>query len=71
MDREAWWAAVHGVTKGRTRLSDFTHSLKIDKELKIRIHKQISQAEKKAKKMKRVHKRGHPLKGKHQINTNF
>ena len=30
MDREAWWAAVHGVTKGRTRLSDFTFfSLKL------------------------------------------
>ena len=24
MDREAWWAAVHGVTKSRTRLSDWT-----------------------------------------------
>ena len=24
MDREAWWAAVHGVTKSRTQLSDFT-----------------------------------------------
>ena len=24
MDGGAWWAAVHGVTKGRTRLSDFT-----------------------------------------------
>ena len=23
MDRGAWWAAVHGVAKGRTRLSDF------------------------------------------------
>ena len=22
MDREAWWAAVHGVEKSRTRLSD-------------------------------------------------
>ena len=22
MDREAWWAAIHGVTKSRTRLSD-------------------------------------------------
>ena len=21
-DREAWWAAVHGVTKSRTQLSD-------------------------------------------------
>ena len=24
MGRGAWWAAVHGVTKNRTRLSDFT-----------------------------------------------
>ena len=24
MDREAWWAAVHGVAKSRTPLSDFT-----------------------------------------------
>ena len=24
MDREAWRAAIHGVTKSRTRLSDFT-----------------------------------------------
>ena len=24
MDREAWYAAVHGVAKSRTRLSDFT-----------------------------------------------
>ena len=24
MDGEAWWAAVHGVTKSQTRLSDFT-----------------------------------------------
>ena len=24
MDRGAWWAAVNGVTKSRTRLSDFT-----------------------------------------------
>ena len=24
MDGEAWWAAVHGVTGSRTRLSDFT-----------------------------------------------
>ena len=33
MDREAWHAAVHGVMKSRTRLSDFTftfhfHALK-------------------------------------------
>ena len=24
MDRGAWWAAVHGVTKSRTQLSEFT-----------------------------------------------
>ena len=24
MDRGAWWATVHGVTKSRTRLNDFT-----------------------------------------------
>ena len=24
MDREGWWAAVHGVTKSRSRLSDWT-----------------------------------------------
>ena len=27
MDRGAWWAAVHGVPKNRTRLSDFTFTL--------------------------------------------
>ena len=27
MDGEAWWAAVHGVTKSRTQLSDFTFTL--------------------------------------------
>ena len=27
MDRGAWWAAVHGVTKSRTQLSDFTFFL--------------------------------------------
>ena len=27
MDEGAWWATVHGVTKSRTRLSNFTHSL--------------------------------------------
>ena len=24
MDEGAWWAAIHGVVKSRTRLSDFT-----------------------------------------------
>ena len=27
MDGGAWWAAVHGVAKSRTRLSDFTFSV--------------------------------------------
>ena len=27
MDREAWWATVHGVAKSRTRRSDFTSFL--------------------------------------------
>ena len=29
MDREAWWAAVHGVTKSQTRLSDFPFTFHI------------------------------------------
>ena len=35
MDREAWRAAVHGVDKSRTRLSDFTftfHFYALEKE---------------------------------------
>ena len=24
MNREAWWATIHGVTKNQTRLSDYT-----------------------------------------------
>jgi len=28
MDREAWRAAIHGVAKSRTRLSDFTFTFK-------------------------------------------
>ena len=36
MDRRAWWAAVHGVTKSQTRLSDFTltfHFHALEKEM--------------------------------------
>ena len=36
MDRGAWWAAVHGVAKSQTRLSDFTltfHSPASEKEM--------------------------------------
>ena len=36
MDRGAWWAAVHGVTKSGTRLSDFTftfHFHALEKEM--------------------------------------
>ena len=28
MDGGAWWATVHGVTKSRTRLSDFTFTFR-------------------------------------------
>ena len=36
MDTGAWWAAVHGVAKSRTRLSDFTftfHFHALDEEM--------------------------------------
>ena len=36
MNAGAWWAAVHGVTKSRTRLSDFTfafHFHALEKEM--------------------------------------
>ena len=36
MDRGAWWAAVHGVAKSRTRLSDVTlifHFHAVEKEM--------------------------------------
>ena len=36
MDRGAWWAAVHGVAKSRTRLRDFTftfHFHALEKEM--------------------------------------
>ena len=36
MDAGAWWAAVHGVTRGQTRLSNFTftfHFQALEKEM--------------------------------------
>ena len=33
MDRGAWWAAVHGVAKSRTRLSDFTFTFNLKSEV--------------------------------------
>ena len=36
MDGEAWWAAVHGVAKSQTRLSNFTftfHFHALEKEM--------------------------------------
>ena len=39
MDGGAWWAAVHGVAKSRTRLSDFTftfHFHALEKEMATR-----------------------------------
>ena len=36
MDEGAWWAAVHGVAKSRTQLSDFTftfHFYALEKEM--------------------------------------
>ena len=36
MDQEAWWAAVHGVAKSQTRLSDFTFTFQfhaLEKEM--------------------------------------
>ena len=38
MDGEVWWAAVHGVAKSQTRLSDFTftfHFHALEKEMAI------------------------------------
>ena len=57
MDREAWRAAIHGVTKRRTRLSDWTEL----KELWMEVHNITQKAviktipkKKKCKKAKRL-----------------
>ena len=39
MDRGAWWAAVHGVAKSRTKMSDFNftfHFHALEKEMATR-----------------------------------
>ena len=33
MDGEVWWAAVHGVTRSQTQLSDFTNEKKLLKKI--------------------------------------
>ena len=35
MDREAWRAAIHGVAKSRTRLSDFIHFTSGDQSIGV------------------------------------
>ena len=44
IDREAWGAAVHGVTKSQTRLSDWTELTKLkdqEQQLRIRMGRQV------------------------------
>ena len=41
MDWGAWWAAVHGVTKSRTRLSDFTYLLTYLEILDVNVHRPL------------------------------
>ena len=42
MDREAWRAAVHGVAKSRTRLSDWTELMRIERDnLKVKMQKKV------------------------------
>ena len=36
MDREPWWATVHGVTKNQTQLTDFTYQVIIILTLQMR-----------------------------------
>ena len=38
MDREAWRAAIHGVAKSRTRLSDWTELREVTVKAKIKLY---------------------------------
>ena len=39
MDRGAWWATVHSVTKSRTRLSDFTFTLLLGRKVMTNLNR--------------------------------
>ena len=41
MDGGAWWAAVHGVAKSRTRLSDFTSTFHFALEKEMATHSSV------------------------------
>ena len=41
MDRGAWWATVHGLTEGRTRLSDFTFTFNFALEKEMATHSSV------------------------------
>ena len=41
MDRGAWWAAVHGVVKSRTRLSNFTFTFDFHALEKMATHPSV------------------------------
>ena len=41
MDGGAWWAAVHGVAKSQTRLSDFTFTFPFHELKKVATHSSI------------------------------
>ena len=40
MDRGAWWAAVHGVSKSPTRLSDFTFTFMLGERVRLSLCKE-------------------------------
>ena len=43
MDGEAWQATVHGVTKSRTRLSDFTFTMMNKEQVQINFDTSLQQ----------------------------